>query len=60
MNSYKHQVHYYETDMMGVVHRSNYIRWFEEAGVELLKNLGISYRKMEEEGIYSPILSNRL
>lgn len=57
MSSYKRQIHYYETDMMGVVHHSNYIRWFEEARVELLKNLGISYRQMEEEGIYSPILS---
>lgn len=28
---YKHKVQYYETDQMGVVHHSNYIRWFEEA-----------------------------
>ena len=28
---YKHLVQYYETDQMGIVHHSNYIRWFEEA-----------------------------
>ena len=56
MSSYKHRVQYYETDMMGVVHHSNYIRWFEEARVELLKDMGISYKKMEEDGIISPIL----
>ena len=34
MYNYERQVKYYETDKMGVVHHSNYIRWFEEARVE--------------------------
>ena len=29
MKIYQHKVQYYETDMMGIVHHSNYIRWFE-------------------------------
>lgn len=55
MNIYKHKVQYYETDQMGIVHHSNYIRWMEEARVEFLSRLGWEYRKMEELGIVSPV-----
>lgn len=37
MNAYFHKVQYYETDRMGVTHHSNYIRWMEEARVDLLE-----------------------
>ena len=36
MTPYCHKVQYYETDRMGVTHHSNYIRWMEEARVDLL------------------------
>ena len=48
---YKHLVQYYETDQMGIVHHSNYIRWFEEARSFLLEENGFGYKKMEESGI---------
>lgn len=54
---YKKTVKYYETDMMGVVHHSNYVRWFEEARVDFLKQADLSYRTMEEEGIQIPVVS---
>ena len=54
---YEHKVQYYETDQMGIVHHSNYIRWFEEARTYLLEEIGFGYKKMEEEGIISPVLS---
>ena len=54
---YKHLVQYYETDQMGIVHHSNYIRWFEEARSFLLEENGFGYKKMEESGIISPVLS---
>ena len=38
--SYKHKVQYYETDQMGIVHHSNYIRWFEEARIDFLEKIG--------------------
>lgn len=57
MYEYERVVKYYETDQMGVVHHSNYIRWFEEARVEFMRNGGISYRAMEEEGIQIPVVS---
>lgn len=40
MNAYRHTVQYYETDRMGIVHHSNYIRWMEEARVDYLAQLG--------------------
>ncbi len=53
---YLHNVQYYETDKMGVVHHSNYIRWFEEARVAFLEEIGLPYGKMEDEGISSPVV----
>ena len=52
---YEHKVQYYETDQMGIVHHSNYIRWFEEARVDVLDQIGIGYKKMEEAGVISPV-----
>src|SRR3984893_16393065 len=41
------RVRYAETDQMGVVHHSNHFIWFEVGRVELLRQLGFSYRDME-------------
>lgn len=54
---YEHRVQYYETDKMGIVHHSNYIRWFEEARVDFLEQLDMGYEKMEEKGVISPVIS---
>lgn len=54
---YEHKVQYYETDKMGVVHHSNYIRWFEEARVDFLDKLDMSYERMEAMGVFSPVVS---
>lgn len=56
MSIYKHTVQYYETDKMGISHHSNYIRWMEEARIDFLSQIGWNYAKLEEEGIYSPVL----
>ena len=56
-HSYQHKVQYYETDQMGIVHHSNYIRWFEEARTDFLEKIGIPYHVVEEAGIISPVLS---
>ena len=42
------RVRYAETDQMGVVYHSNYIVWFEVGRVELLRQLGFTYREMEK------------
>ncbi len=57
LKPYEHKAHYYETDQMGVVHHSNYIRWFEESRVDWMEQLGFSYKKLEEMGVMIPVLS---
>ena len=57
MEVYKHRVQYYETDKMGIVHHSNYIRWMEEARLDFLARQGWSYARLEAEGIVSPVMS---
>lgn len=54
---YKHKVQYYETDMMGITHHSNYVRWMEEARTSYLETLGWPYARMEKEGLISPTIS---
>ena len=54
--SYKHKVQYYETDQMGIVHHSNYIRWMEEARIDFLEQIGFGYAKLEADGIISPVI----
>lgn len=56
INLYEHRVSYYETDQMGIVHHSNYIRWFEDARVDFLEQAGYSYKKMEDIGIMIVVL----
>ena len=51
------RVRYGETDQMGVVHHGNYALYLELARTEWLRKLGISYKKMEEEGIMLPVIS---
>ena len=46
------RVRYKETDNMGVVYYSNYFVWFEVARTEYLRAIGVSYRKIEEKGLY--------
>ena len=52
---YSREVFYYETDQMGIVHHSNYVRWLEEARIDFMKQIGISYAAMEEMGILIPM-----
>jgi len=45
----KIRVRYAETDQMGVVYHANHFVWFEVGRVELLRQLGFSYREMEQD-----------
>ncbi len=55
MQEYTRKVQYYETDQMAIVHHSNYIRWFEEARVSFLEQIGFGYHETEQLGIISPV-----
>ena len=43
MTAYEHQAQYYETDQMGIIHHSNYIRWMESARIWWMQQAGIDY-----------------
>lgn len=53
---YIHKVQYYETDKMGIVHHSNYIRYMEEARVDFLEQIGWGFDRLEQAGIVSPVV----
>ena len=56
-HEFKVRVRYAETDQMGVVYHGNYAEYFEMGRVEWLRNLGVSYKSMEEEGVMLPVVS---
>ncbi|TDT63737.1 acyl-CoA thioesterase [Fonticella tunisiensis] len=53
---HKFRVRYPETDRMGIVYHSNYIIWFDIGRTEFLRSLGYTYRELEEQGIWLPII----
>lgn len=50
-------VRYYETDLMGIVHHSNYVRYFECGRIAMLEEMGVPIPKIEESGIMLPVVS---
>ena len=53
---YERKINYYETDRMGIVHHSNYIRFLEEARCAFLDALDMPYSMLESLGIMIPVL----
>jgi acyl-CoA thioester hydrolase len=57
---YQHQttlrVRYAETDQMGFVYYGEYATYFEVARVEAMRSLGISYKELEDSGVFMPVL----
>ncbi len=54
---YTRRTQYYETDQMGIINNTNYIRWFEEARMAYLDRYGFGYADLEKRGILIPVLS---
>lgn len=54
---YERKPHFYETDQMGIIHHANYIRWFEEARVDFMEQIGYGYDKASHQGIDFAVLS---
>lgn len=57
MYEYGRDVFYYETDKMGVVHHSNFVRWLEEARVAFFDDVGLPYTETEARGLFAPVIS---
>ncbi len=55
-NTFERKINYYETDRMGVVHHSNYIRFLEESRCDMLEKIGMPFSYLEESGITIPVL----
>ena len=51
----KIRVRYAEVDRMGYLHHGNYAAYFESGRTELLRELGLTYRQMEDNGIILPV-----
>ncbi len=51
---------YADTDRMGYVHHSSYVKYLEHARWEIFRQLGIPYREVEEEGILMPVIDMRM
>jgi len=56
LGSYDRRVNYYETDAMGIVHHSNYMRFMEEARTELMRLNGADYTVLEKNGVLMPVI----
>ena len=52
----KIRVEYHHTDQMGIVHHSNYVKFFEVARTEWLRAVGLTYAEMERRGVMMPIV----
>ena len=53
---FERKINYYETDKMGIVHHSNYIRFLEEARCKMLEQFEMPYSSFESNGIMIPVL----
>jgi acyl-CoA thioester hydrolase len=51
------RVIYADTDAMGIVYHTNYIKWFEAGRGEMMRQLGHPYKTLEERGMWLPVVS---
>jgi len=56
-HEYSFRVMYPDTDQMGTVHHSNYVKYYETARWELFRSIGISYKSVEDAGYMLPVIS---
>lgn len=50
------RVRYPEVDRMGVAHHSHYFVWLEIGRTELMRARGVDYRRLEDEGVFLPVV----
>ena len=56
VHTYFVRVRYADTDQMGVVYHARYLEWFEAARTEMLREMGMVYKQLEQSGIYMPVV----
>ncbi|HET7248334.1 MAG TPA: thioesterase family protein [Gemmatimonadales bacterium] len=56
----EHRVNYSETDQMGFVYHANYLVWLDMARTEHLRGTGVTYKDMEERGVFLAVTEARI
>lgn len=56
VHAYEVRVFYGDTDQMGVAYYANYLRWFEMARNEYLRQAAFPYKRVEAEGVHLPVI----
>jgi acyl-CoA thioester hydrolase len=56
VHQYQTRVRYAEIDRMGVAYHSRYIEWFEAARTEMLRDMGLPYKNLEEKNLFLPLV----
>ncbi|HYU36872.1 MAG TPA: thioesterase family protein [Gemmatimonadales bacterium] len=54
------RVNYSDTDQMGVVYHANYLIWFDRARTELMRETGLTYKELEQQGVYLAVSEVRV
>ena len=54
--THRHRVRYREVDPMGLVYHGHYVDYFEAARTEMLREIGLAYKQVEEAGIIMPVV----
>jgi len=55
-NRTTYRVIYGDTDQMGVTYYANYLRWFEMGRTELMRQAGMPYEIVEDDGLFFPVI----
>ncbi|MBR1623002.1 MAG: acyl-CoA thioesterase [Pseudobutyrivibrio sp.] len=57
---FEHHTRYHETDQQGIIHTSNYLNWKEDARMNLMEQMGLSFKQMLDMEISSPVISQSI
>ena len=60
LSAIEHRVNYSETDQMGFVYHANYLVWLDMARTEHLRATGVSYKQLEDQGVYLAVTEARV
>ncbi|MGH7672053.1 MAG: acyl-CoA thioesterase [Gemmatimonadales bacterium] len=60
ISAVQHRVNYSETDQMGLVYHANYLIWLDMARTEHMRERGVSYKDLEEQGIFLAVTEVRI
>ena len=57
---FEHHTKYHETGLQGIIHTSNYLNWIEDARMNLMEQMGLSFKQMLDMEINSPMVSHSI